>query len=253
LEDPEEYSQDQGSEYILRRGYDHKIKDTKYKKQSPRRPEKEYENRFLEIYSMMADLEGEELYEMAAERINLEKYFLKMGIDFLLKNGDYTDEIFLYSLVNNDTIQYHHIPWDYDDIFSDAPHEINVDWGMGEVFGERHYDSEEDIREEIGDKIIFSIEDDLDYAIARDPFFSEQYENTIREFFDSIDDQYLDELSKQIMDELTPFYMDKALTKMSRSDEKRTNLKRLEKNMRDKFEFLSQRLDMIQKQLSQGS
>jgi len=253
LEDPEEFSQDEGSEYILRRGYDHRNEDPNYKKQSYKKPEQEYEERFLELYSMLADLEGEALYDMAAERINLEQYFLKMGIDFLLKNGDYTDEIFLYALINEDTIQYHLIPWDYDDIFSEVPHETIVTWGMGTVFGERIYNSVADIQEEIGDKIVYSIEDDLDYAIARDPYMYEHYENTIKEFFASIDDQYLDDLFDQISQELSPYYTDKMLVKMSRSDSRRSSFSKWEKNMTDKHLFLQERTRMIQGQLGLGN
>jgi spore coat protein H len=250
LEDPEEYSQDQGSEYILRRGYDHKINDVDYKKQMHNIPEQEYEDRFLDLYTGLADLKGEELHDMVAERINLEQYFLKMGIDFLLKNGDYTDETFLYSLVIKDTIQFYPIPWDYDDIFAESPHEISVSWGMGTVYGERQYDSEADIRDEIGEKIIYSIEDDLDYSIAMDPYFYEQYENTTRVFFDAIDDQYLNELFSQISDELSPYYKDKKLVKMSRSDGRRTSFNRWEKNMSDKHLLLQERMLMIQGMLS---
>jgi hypothetical protein len=153
-------------------------------------------------------------------------------------------------MVNQDTIQYHLIPWDYDDVFNVSPHEIRESRGMGKVFGERHYDSEDDIREETGDRIVYSIEDDLDYIIARDPFLYEKYEKTISAFFGTIDDQYLEVLFDQNHQELSPFYLDEKLVKTSWSDDRRTNMKRWVKNMKDKQSFLEKRVRLIRNKLS---
>ncbi len=168
------------------------------------RPREEYESRFNEIYTNLPLYHGMELYEVTAQRIYLEHYFRKMGIDCLLQNGDYTDEIYLYAMIHKGNIRYNLIPWDYDDLFKEIPHEVGVSWGTGTIFGNRSYTSTQDITEEIGEKLIFSIEDDLDYAIAKDSFMNVCYENTLREMTDDLDEQFLEERLNAMKNHLKP-------------------------------------------------
>jgi spore coat protein H len=62
VEDPEQFYHENGSEYILRRGYYNSIDDSEYEPSSHFIPRDSYRSRFLEIYSLITELEGEELY-----------------------------------------------------------------------------------------------------------------------------------------------------------------------------------------------
>jgi len=251
VEDPEQYYLENGSEYILRRGYYNSLADSEYEASTHLIPRENYENRFREIYSSLTQLQGEDLYAALNERLNLEQYFRKMGIDYLLQNGDYTDEVYLYALIHLDQIRFNIIPWDYDDLFSSKPHEVGLTWGTGTLFGNRRYSTHQDVLDEIGDKMIFSIEDDLDYIIAMDPYLYERYESTLTVMLERMTLEDIDILFQEIRDELSPFYYDKELISQSRFDKTETNFKLWEENLSEKKAFLKARLTGMKQQLKE--
>ena len=249
VEDPEQFYKEFGSEFILRRGYNHGIWDADYEPLNHFIPEKDYVARFNEIYSLISELEGEELYEELLQRIDLKQYFRKMSIDYLVMNGDYTDELYLYSIVEQDVIHYRLIPWDYDDIFESQPHEVGSTWGPGNLFGTRFYGTYQDVLDEIGDKLIFSIEEDLDYVIARDSFLYARYEEEISGFIAGLGTQIFDRLFNQLESELTPFYNNEEVVAQSKFDRNSTNPDVWKSNMKEKHLFLEERLNQMKNHL----
>ena len=249
VEDPEEFYFENGSEYILRRGYYNSIDDSEYEPSSHYIPRESYRSRFLEIYALITELEGEELYHALSERLNLEQYFRKMGIDYLLQNGDYTDELYLYALVEQDKIRFNIIPWDYDDIFRNRPHEVGITWGVGKLFGDRYYPTHQDVLDELGNKIIFSIEDDLDYAIAMDPYLYGHYVQALEKLLEHLAPGDIDAVFEQVRQELLPFYYIEEVVAQSRYDQDECNFKSWEENMKDKKAFLKNRLSTMKENL----
>ena len=249
VEDPEQFYHENGSEYILRRGYYNSIDDSEYKPSSHFIPRDNYRSRFLEIYSLITQLEGEELYNALDQRLNLEQYFRKMGIDYLLQNGDYTDEVYLYALVQQDQIRCNIIPWDYDDIFRNRPHEVGITWGVGKLFGDRYYPTHQDVLDVLGEKMIFSIEDDLDYAIAMDPYLYDRYISSLEGMLEQMDPEDIDVLFEQVRTELLPFYNKEEVVAQSRYDQDECSYEIWEDNMREKKAFLKDRLSGMKQQL----
>ena len=249
VEDPEQFAMEQGSEFILRRGYHHGIANSEYEPTFHFKPREEYEIRFKEIYTQLPLSHGEERYEAISQRIDLNQYFRKMGIDYLLQNGDYTDEVYLYAIIEQDAIRYKIIPWDYDDIFRQYPHEVGRTWAIGTLFGDRNYDSHQDILDEIGDKLIFSIEDDLDYAIAMDSFLYARYESTLANLVKEMDMEDIGTLFDRVENELAPFYSDGEVILQSQYDSNPTSLELWQDNMIEKQALLEERLASMKSQL----
>ena len=251
MEDPEKYYMDMGSEFILRRGYYNSFDDVEYSPSYHFIPRADYETRFLEIYSSLTTLQGEALYLALNERLDMEQYFRKMGIDYLLQNGDYTDELYLYAMIHQDKPRFSIIPWDYDDLFRSVPHEVGITWGTGHLLGDRHYQTHQDVLDEIGDKLIFSIEDDLDYSIAMDPYLYARYESSLARMITSMDLEDIDVLFEQLTKELSPFYYQEELVDQSRFDERETNFRIWQENMEDKRSFLKKRLAAMKDKLKE--
>ncbi len=251
MEDPEKYYMDVDSEFILRRGYYNSFDDVEYSPSYHFIPRADYETRFLEIYSSLTTLQGEALYLALNERLDMEQYFRKMGIDYLLQNGDYTDELYLYAMIHQDKPRFSIIPWDYDDLFRSIPHEVGITWGTGHLLGDRHYQTHQDVLDEIGDKLIFSIEDDLDYSIAMDPYLYARYESSLARMITSMDLEDIDVLFEQLTKELSPFYYQEELVAQSRFDERETNFRIWQENMEDKRSFLKKRLAAMKDKLKE--
>lgn len=250
IEDPEAYYQEVGSEFIIRRGYNHHIDDVDYSPYSNFIPYDSYESRYKQIYSGLTNFQGEELHTVLEERMNLDLYFRKMGIDYLLQNGDYTDEIYLYSRVEDEAIRFYPIPWDYDDIFSGAPHEVGTPWGMGTLFGKRFYESMEEIYADVGKTLVYSIEDDLDYTIAKDPVLYSAYTSALKNLFGELDADVIERIFAETESELTTFYNSIAVIEQSQYDQQMTTRQLWLDNMNDKKALINNRLDDIKQQLN---
>ena len=250
VEDPEQFFKEHGSEFILRRGYQHWIADSEYEPFYYNIQEDEYISRFNAIYRLLKSHKGEALYRELSEHMNIDHYFRKMGIDYLLKNGDYSDEIFFYAMAQGDKIQFDIIPWDYDDLFSDHPHEVGVTWGTGTMFGNRSYPVYQDVLDVLGDKLIFSIEDDLDYMIATDSVLYARYEEELRGLVKLIEDWGFETLFSQIRSELASYYQKIEIVDQSALDNNRTTKDLWNKNMEEKQLFLETRLAAMKNHLN---
>jgi len=128
---------------------------------------------------------------------------------------------------------------------------VGLTWGTGTLFGNRRYSTHQDVLDEIGDKMIFSIEDDLDYIIAMDPYLYERYESTLTVMLERMTLEDIDILFQEIRDELSPFYYDKELISQSRFDKTETNFKLWEENLSEKKAFLKARLTGMKQQLKE--
>jgi hypothetical protein len=211
-------------------------------------PQKNIE-RFKKIYSLIAVYSGQQLFDSLSAYMDLKQYFTKLSIDMLVKNGDYTDEVFFYTKTVNGKEIFGVFPWDYDDIFSDEPHEIGRPWGTGTVFGHREYSGMNDIIADVGIKLMFSIEDDLDYTIARDKTLYTQYLKTLREVIIKIDLARLDKIFDYTFDHISPFYSEDEIIAQSKYDEKETNYDLFINNLSEKRQMLKDRRDWILQEL----
>jgi spore coat protein H len=249
IEDPEQYFTEQKeSAFILRRGYDHSVKAYSPGPDIKNDPQV-YLSRFDKIYSDIAVYSGAELYDSLSARMDLEQYFTKLSIDLLVKNGDYTDEIYFYTKQQNNKEIFGVFPWDYDDLFSEKPHEIGRSWATGSVFGDRKYNSMNDIIADVGSKLLFSIEDDLDYKIAKDNFLYQKYLKTLRNVIEKIDIGTIDKIFDYTFEQISPFYSNDAIVAQSKYDVNMTNYDLFVKNLEEKRQMMKDRRSLLLQEL----
>ncbi len=242
IEDPEDYVIDKlRSEYILRRGYQGQIIKYEYEPLIHNIAQEDYEKTFYKLYSLITEYDSICLYDSLAYIMDINNYFRKIAVDYLVENGDLTDEIYFYSLITDNKIYYRIIPWDYDDIFAGMPHEVGRDWAVGTLFGVRSYKSIDDIKNDVGDKLIFSIEDDLDYKIAKDNYLYSSYLVVLKEVVENLDDIYIEDIFLELKKELKPFYENAQIIEQSQYDQDLTNYDLYIKNYSEKLDFIIQR------------
>lgn len=249
VEDPVEYFIEQkDASIVIRRGYDHIVKSYSSNRNILTDPQKNIA-RFKKIYTDIAKYSGRQLFDTLSMNVDLEQYFTKLSIDMLVKNGDYTDEIFFYTKIVEGKELFGVFPWDYDDIFSDYPHEIGRSWATGTVFGHRAYSGMNDIIADVGSKLLFSIEDDFDYKIARDSFLYQQYMKTLRKVMEKIDPETIDKIFDYTSEHISPFYSDESIILQSKYDVNETNYDLFVSNLSEKRLMLKNRRNFILQEL----
>jgi spore coat protein H len=200
METPENWAiREKKSPLVIRRGYDHKIEKTKNNKKNGPTSEKEYVSNYSKIYKSLDKYSGEELYKILSGYIDLDSYMKWLAFNFLVRNGDYSDEVFFY--IDPEIGKYKIIPWDYDDIFAISPHE-----------------GKEQRNKIIGDQLIFSSEDLLDQKIANDPYLYEEYLKRFKEVLDKLSPELLKNVIEKTYTELYPFYSDEEIIGNSKFD-----------------------------------
>lgn len=250
IEDPEDYFLCRmDASFILRRHYDHQYKKYEANETRNTHPPDYYLGKYYSIYSYIGQYNGMELYDSLMHVIDLPQYFSKLAIDLLLQNGDCTDEIYLYTKQAGDYEIFGVYPWDFDDLFQEFPHEIGRAWASGSVFGTRIYYSTDDVIADVGEKLLFSIEDDLDYKIAKDDFLYQKYLETLETVFSRITDEAIEETFVSVRDQIQPFYEVEEIIEQSRYDRDSTSQQLFDINLAEKRQHLLDRRAWIIQEL----
>ncbi len=214
LERPEDWAiKKKNSPVLIRRGYDNIVDKLKSDKQTDKETIKTYKGNFGRIYQSLNRYKGEELYNTVSTWLETDDYMKWLAFNFFVRNGDYTDEVYFY--VDPDSKKFSIIPWDYDDIFSIAPHE-----GF------------EESRKLIGDKLFFSTEDRLDKKIVTDPYLYKMYLVQFEELLNELSPDVLKSIFEKTYRELYPYYSNDEIISLSKYDRyKDADLAGLKSNM----------------------
>lgn len=183
------------SPYMIRRGAEHAI-DNEYIETEKKEEVKNYRKQYRSLYEA-GSLRGSALYAYLNQALNMEGYFTWLGFNYFIKNGDYADELFLY--LNPDTNIYEVMGWDYDDLFTDHPHEGKA------------------VRnQEFREHMIFSMEDDLDKTIAKDDFIYSKYLGSLKKVLQTTDSTTLAVNGQKVLQELAQLGSDPEICQASR-------------------------------------
>jgi hypothetical protein len=250
IEDVQDYFMyEEDADFVLRRYYHDIVDGYHLNDRKQVEPAEYYLARFDAIYSYITQLSGKQLYDSLSHLMDMQQYFAKISVDMLLKNGDYTDEVFFYTKDVGGNQVFGVCPWDYDDLFQELPHEIGRDWAVGKLFGTRTYSSMDDILADVGEKLMFSIEDDLDYKIATDDYLYQQYLKVLEHVLGTIDNIAIENAFLYAKEILQPFYDDPAIVSQSQYDNNSTNQQLFNQNLAEKKLLLINRRKWILEKL----
>lgn len=200
IEKPEDWARNmKSSPLVIRRGYDHKIDKLATDSKCDKAEIKKYLDYYKQIYRSLNKYEGEELYKKLSEYIDMNFYMKWLAFNFLVRNGDYSDEVFFY--IDPEIKKFRIVPWDYDDIFSIQPHEGKVE-----------------SKKIIGDKLLFSSEDMLDKKIASDSFLYHVYLGKMKEVLEALPAENIKDVYEDVYSELFPYYSREEIIKNSQYD-----------------------------------
>jgi spore coat protein H len=189
---------------------------------------KQFKEKYYKIYRDLGKHKGQALEEHLRSALHLDQYFNWLAFNYFIMNGDYADEIFFY--IHPDSEKFDIIPWDYDDIFRREPHE-----------GAKARQAK------LTDKLIFSIEEELDRSIASDEWLYSQYRMAFKKLLTTRDMEVIGRTFEQVVQELELLATDPAMNKVSGYMEKDSfNIEQARESIRIAREFLlNQRIVLL--------
>lgn len=249
IEDPEDhFILQKNADAMIRRYYRNGITELVLSDTTPY-DSAYFAGEFKSLYKYITQYEGEALYDSLSRKLNIKHYMQKLAVDFFLMNGDYTDEISFSATVKNGVAYFDAVPWDYDDIFASQPHEIDRNWSVGKLFGNRYYANYDEWKAIFGNLLMFSIEDDLDYTIATDSVLYKYYLQELKTVFARLNSGYVSALFDELKQELDPFYTIPEVIEQSQFDVDATSRELFENNLIEKEQLLQERLIWINQEL----
>ena len=220
------------SPYMIRRGVDHKIND-EYIDTPSKEESKKYKNQFLKMYEDLEKYKGEELFNHLKTKIHVDHYFDWLAFNYLIMNGDYEDELYLY--IDSKSGLFDIIPWDYDDILKSGPHE-----------GRQARNAVPELR----DKLIFSGEDPMDRAIAADEFVYQQYLLRFKKLLNDLNDETMIGISNRVKEELRAISQNQEVAKASLFLGKQPfQVEEAEKEIQTSLDFIIQRRNALVREM----
>jgi len=168
--------------------------------------------------------QGEALYDSLNNILDMEQYYRWLAFNYIVLNGDYTDEVYAY--YDEGTQKFGIIPWDYDDIFAPSPHEGWQERNM-----------------KMKHKLIFSSEASFDVYIDKDPVLYSRYLNSFENVLREISTQDLLRTFQQIYQELYGFLKIESIVEQSAYDQEGpTSIIKLENDLKMHYDFMIQRM-----------
>jgi spore coat protein H len=209
-----------GSPFLIRRGYNGAIDKVKAAKGVSTADKKRYNRQFREIYQAIHQLKGEALVSQLDSLMDMDEYFVWLSFNFLISNGDYSDELYFY--IDKDSGKFRIVPWDYDDILKREPHE-----------GVRQRNQRIP-----ASSLLFSSEDRLDVAIANDPELYKRYLIQMRRVLSLLTDSLVEETLSNLYAELNPYLTSDNILKALSTDGYLTSVEKLKTDLMDVNQYI---------------
>lgn len=203
VEKPHECLFDLGSACVIRRGYQHKIEEVKFEDKHTSLSEDDFVRAYEALYQLADEKKGRQLYDAWSDILNVRDYMRWLGFNFLIMNGDYADEVYLYGEPDSSKPRFGIVPWDYDDILAGSPHRRATPIMSSGWEG----------------KYMFMGEEKLDRVIANDYVLHQMYLSRLRQVMADLGPDILRQVYEDVYRQLAPFYDQEEIIKMSAFDE----------------------------------
>ena len=183
------------SPYMVRRGMEGAV-DGEHAWKTPADSVKKFRRMYQSVYRAPGLPDGASYLTRLEGALETQSYFRWMAFNYLVMNGDYSDEVFLY--IRPASGKFAVIPWDYDDIFRAAPHE-----GLAAR------------SQTLNHRLVFSVEDPLDKAIASNDMLYQHYLSEFRATLMMMSERLIRDSFQVVQNELTGLAEDREIASSS--------------------------------------
>lgn len=202
---------EQDAEVVFRRRYNDDLELKGAKKDLTEAQVLKYQKTLKAVHRSIRELEGDELIAALQKNLNLKNYLKWLAFNYIIKNGDYTDEVYFFGKTNPQTgaIVFDISPWDMDDSFSEKMHISSIptfpNWKMT-----KNSDKQ----------LIYSYESRIDRKVAGDEKLLRIYFEAMTEVVDTLSqNSVLWDIQSQLLTDLNPYLDDADIQANGRLDE----------------------------------
>ena len=198
-------TKDLDSPLVIRRRYFGQYEVAAYKSKNSSYTEIQLSDRYRQLMDLVSDNRkylgnSDEFYKALGEYIDLDQYFAWLASNYLLKNGDYADEVFFYAETKSakslSDVKFKILPWDLDDLFKDQMHWQNFHPGNIQAV----------LRNRPTKDLIYNYETDLDRALMRNAYTRKMYRAKIAEMLAGpLSEKSIRETIEATRQEITPY------------------------------------------------
>ena len=112
---------------MIRRRYNDALEVKDAKKEISEADVLKYTATLKSVHKSIRELSGDQLIATLEKNLNLKNYLKWLAFNYIVKNGDYSDEVYFFGKKNEAGEIYFDVsPWDMDDSFSEKMHISNI-------------------------------------------------------------------------------------------------------------------------------
>lgn len=201
----------QDAEVVFRRRYNDVLELKDAKKELSEAQVVKYQKTLKAVHKSIRELEGDELIAALEKNLNLKNYLKWLAFNYIIKNGDYSDEVYFYGKTNPQTgeIVFDVSPWDMDDSFSEKMHSSTIptfpNWKMTKNSQKQ---------------LIYNYESRIDRKVAGDEKLLRMYFEAMSEVVETLSqNSVLWDIQSKILADLNPYLDDADIQANGRLDE----------------------------------
>lgn len=241
---------DQDADIVIRRRYNDALEVKDAKKEISEADVAKYTATLKSVHKSIREMSGDKLIATLEKNLNLKNYLKWMAFNYIVKNGDYSDEVYFFGKKNEAGEIYFDVsPWDMDDSFSEKMH-------LGTVPTFPNYHMQANSQKQM----VYNYESRIDRKVAGD-------EKLLRMYFQAMDEvvttlsqgDVLWNIQQNILKDLNPYLddadiqaaglLDSTQTRHSRAmveDQVKVKLAKVQSRMQD----IKAELEVISKEES---
>ena len=186
------------ADIAFRIGYAESIELREAKKSLTEADIAQYTAALKSISADVKNLKGAALLASLQSKLNLDRYFRLLAMNFLVKSGDYMGELYFHGTKNEKgEICFDVFPWDFDDSFGTAMHLSSI---PGYSNNGRSKRSER--------QMLYSFETKLDQAISEDPYLMNAYFTVFGKVVSQLTPEKINTIFAEVETKLAPYVRD---------------------------------------------
>ncbi len=190
---------EQDAEIVIRRRYNDALEVKDAKKELSEADILKYQATLKSVHKSIREMQGSHLIATLEKNLNLKNYLKWLAFNYIVKNGDYSDEIYFYGKKNAAGEIYFDVsPWDMDDSFSDKMH-------LSGFPGGPNYHMTENSQKQM----IYNYESRIDRKVAGDAKLLRMYFEAMDEVVSTLSqNDVLFNIQQKILGNLAPYIQD---------------------------------------------